>query len=245
MCTVTYIPRQKGNFILTSNRDEQAARSPKSLSQIEQNRQQLIFPRDTEAGGTWIASSDADRVVCLLNGAFHGHDRNPPYRRSRGLMVLDFFSFEKAEDFFRNYRFQGMEPFTMLIVERGKLWELRWDETKKSVEQLDNEKPYIWSSATLYDAKTKAKRQKWFENWIKKVHIFSRENILHFHKTAGDGDPWNDVIMNREDIVQTVSITSILKLADRIDVMYHELLTNQIRTVEILLQRELVASTKD
>ncbi len=51
-------------------------------------------------------------------------------------MVLDFFSFEKAEDFFRNYRFQGMEPFTMVIVERGKLWELRWDETKKSIEQL-------------------------------------------------------------------------------------------------------------
>lgn len=133
----------------------------------------------------------------------------------------------------------------MLIVERGKLWELRWDETEKSILQLDNEKPHIWSSATLYDAKTKAKREKWFENWIKNIHIFSRENILHFHKTAGDGDPWNDVIMNREDIVQTVSITSILKLADRIDVMYHELLTNQIRTAEILLQRELVASAED
>lgn len=245
MCTVTYIPRQAGNFILTSNRDEHASRSPQQLTQVEQNGQQLVFPRDTAAGGTWIASSDANRVVCLLNGAFEGHDRTPPYRRSRGLMVLDFFSFKKTGDFFRNYLFQGMEAFTMIIVERGQLWEFRWDEKQKFITQLDEEKPHIWSSATLYNANVQQKRQQWFDNWIKKNRIFNPENILLFHKTAGDGDPWNDVVMNRNDVVQTVSITSILKLADRIDTMYYELLTDQVRTAEILLQRELVVSAED
>ncbi len=245
MCTVTYIPRQKGDFILTSNRDENASRSPQSLTLVEQDGQNLLFPRDTAAGGTWIASSDANRVVCLLNGAFKRHDRQPPYRRSRGLMVLDFFSFEKAEDFFSKYRFEGMESFTMLIVERGKLWEFRWDEEQKYTSQLDSEKPYIWSSSTLYDEKTKEKRRNWFRDWIDSSHIFNRENILYFHRTAGDGDIWNDVIMNREGIVQTVSITSILKSSDRIDVMYHELLTDQIRTAEIRLRSELVVSAED
>lgn len=245
MCTVTYIPRQKGDFILTSNRDEQASRSPKSLTLTEQDGQELLFPRDTAAGGTWIASSDANRVVCLLNGAFRSHDRRPPYRRSRGLMVLDFFSYGKAEDFFRLYNFQGMEAFTMVIVERGKLWEFRWDEEKQYLSSLDSEKPHIWSSSTLYNEKAKEKRRTWFEAWIKNSHIFNRENSLYFHRTAGDGDPWNDVIMNREGIVQTVSITSILKSADRIDVMYHELLTDQVRTAEILLQSELVVSAEN
>jgi len=45
--------------------------------------------------------------------------------------------------------------------------------------------------------------------------------------------------------VQTVSITSILKSADRIDVMYHELLTDQVRTAEISLRSELVVSAED
>ena len=245
MCTVTYIPQQKGDFILTSNRDENASRSPQSLTLVEQDGQNLLFPRDTAAGGTWIASSDANRVVCLLNGAFQRHDRRPPYRRSRGLMVLDFFSYEKAEDFFNNYHFEGMESFTMLIVERGSLWEFRWDEDRKYISQLDNEKPHIWSSATLYDEKTKQKRRTWFREWIDKSDIFDRENTLHFHRNAGDGDPWNDVIMNREGLVQTVSITSILKSADRIDVMYQELLTDQVRTAEILLRSELVVSAED
>ncbi|MEO0339976.1 MAG: NRDE family protein, partial [Bacteroidota bacterium] len=89
MCTVTFIPQQGQDFILSSNRDEQASRSPQGLSRIDQFQKELLFPRDTEAGGTWIAASNKDQVVCLLNGAFELHHRQPPYRKSRGIMVLE------------------------------------------------------------------------------------------------------------------------------------------------------------
>ena len=104
MCTVTYIPNKDG-FILTSNRDENAARSPKNITRIDQNGTELVFPRDTTAGGTWIAVSETNRMVCVLNGAFDKHKHRPPYRRSRGLLVLDFFNFPNAESFFEEVDF--------------------------------------------------------------------------------------------------------------------------------------------
>ena len=106
MCTVTYIPQPGGHFVLTSNRDENAARSPQSLDSEVIGAAKLLFPRDTGAGGTWIAASDSNRVVCLLNGAFVKHQHQPPYKRSRGTMVLDFFRFATAESFFENYDFE-------------------------------------------------------------------------------------------------------------------------------------------
>ena len=98
--------------MLTSNRDENAARSPQHLDREEigpkgASGARLVFPRDTAAGGTWIAASDSNRVVCLLNGAFEKHHHRPPYRRSRGLMVLDFFRFATSVAFFEKYNFKN------------------------------------------------------------------------------------------------------------------------------------------
>lgn len=242
MCTVTYIPRGENSFTLTSNRDENAARSPQNISQIEQNGIQLAFPRDTMAGGTWIAVSNNGKVVCLLNGAFDYHKHQPPYKRSRGIMVLDYFTFDKAETFFETYDFEGMEPFTMIIFDQSRLFEFRWDETRKKISPLDLNEKYIWSSSTLYDKEVKTKREKWFEDWLTQRTDFNNPAILDFHKTAGDGDPRNDVIMNRDGLVQTVSITQISKSPSEIELSYYDLLNQQQKQAKILLQGEVVES---
>ena len=91
MCTVTFIPLKNNRFVLTSNRDESPQRSPETISSLRKEGQEIIFPKDKGAGGSWIAASSQDRLVCLLNGAFDCHQRTPPYRKSRGQMVLDFF----------------------------------------------------------------------------------------------------------------------------------------------------------
>jgi uncharacterized protein with NRDE domain len=153
MCTVTFIPQEKNGFILSSNRDVNAERSPQSISQIRQNGKTLTFPRDVTAGGTWIAFSDSDQMVCLLNGAFENHKHNPPYRRSRGLMVLDYFDFPTTEDFIAQYDFEGIEPFTFIIYDNGNLHELRWDEQQLHHTPLSTSGYYIWSSSTLYSRK--------------------------------------------------------------------------------------------
>jgi hypothetical protein len=226
MCTVTYLPQPGGHFALTSNRDENAARSPRQIDREQLGGASLLFPRDAGAGGTWIAASDSDRVVCLLNGAFAKHRHEPPYRRSRGLMVLDFFGFATAGGFFGQYDFGGIEPFTLIVVERGQPWELRWDGQQAHVRQLDPQGHYLWSSATLYPGEVGELRQQWFQDWLRGRSDFSPAAILDFHRTGGQGDPWNGFIMNREGRVQTVSITQIVKNEVGISLAYNDLLRN-------------------
>ena len=239
MCTVTYVPTGNNQFILTSNRDEQPARSPKNISNLHLNHQEVRFPKDVKAGGTWISISNKNRVLCLLNGAFSKHIRKPSYRRSRGLMVLDFFEFDSALSFFKNYQFQGMEPFTLVAYDDGLLFEARWDEVDLFWKPIDAQQKHIWSSATLYDQETQEKRVQWFNAWADRYQEPTLVHILDFHQHAGEGDPYNDVMMNRGEIVKTVSITSIEKTEHAIQLIYRDLISDHQEKTKIELTREL------
>ena len=242
MCTVTYVSPAPGHFILTSNRDESANRAAKQLVTVERYGQQLMFPQDIGAGGTWIAASDHQRVVCLLNGAFEGHRPQPPYRISRGVMVLESFSYLKPADFFQQYIFEGIEPFTFIVSEKGQLWEFRWDGSASFLQELDPHAPHLWSSSTLYPAPVRAMRQQWFKNWWSEGRTFDLEEVLAFHRTAGTGDPRNDVVMNRDGVVQTVSITSIEKMPKEINLRHFDLITAASYAAKMELKSELVES---
>lgn len=243
MCTVTYVPQADRGFILTSNRDEAPHRSPKNITQTQLFQQDMLFPRDEGAGGTWIATSDKNRVVCLLNGAFVKHQHHPPYQKSRGLMVLEAFEYQRLADFTKNYDFCNMEPFTFILCEGEELLELRWDGSQKYIKELNHQSMHIWASATLYSPEVQQKRVKWFEAWQDKHLEYHPDKILDFHRTAGDGDPWNDVIMNRNGIVQTVSITQIINNGAEIRMHYHDLVNDNLKQAKITLEGEVVEST--
>ena len=117
---------------------------------------------------------------------------------------------------------------------------MRWDEEKTHIKPLDIEQSYIWSSATLYPQDIKEKRVSWFESWKNTKPNYERNSILDFHKNAGDGDPLNDIIMNRGGVVQTVSITSIVKANGHIDMQYIDLINDQIKQTKIAVQGEVV-----
>lgn len=225
MCTVTYIPIQKDHFILTSNRDEAPARAARLISEKTlEPADLLIFPQDSKAGGTWIAGASNNRVVCLLNGAFVKHSHSPPYKMSRGQMVLQFFDFPHAGDFAQNFDFEGIEPFTMVIVDQGDLLECRWDEKQIHLKNLPSNDPRIWSSSTLYPPDYQQKREGVFENWLKSKPGFSKETILHLHRSGVVGDPEYDFIMNRQNRVRTVSITCIEKTGKDLSMDFFDLL---------------------
>ncbi len=240
MCTVTYIPGKDNNFKLTSNRDEAPGRSADEFGLVEIGGVTVTFPRDKGAGGTWIAMASSGRVVCLLNGSYKKHKHRPPYKRSRGLMVLDFFEFPDAKTFFDRYDFKDMEPFTLVIVESGDLWELRWDEKNTHIKALDAAAFHLWASWTLYDEQAQQKRLNWFEEWKKSSRGAWSERILDFHRTAGDGDIRNDVVMNRDGKVQTIGITSVEKKVAEMDMIYFDLLNETEQQTKIQLDRELV-----
>ena len=208
MCTVTFIPWNKQIF-LTSNRDEKhwraAARLPEAYPAATGN---IIYPKDGDAGGTWFAVHENGNAVVFLNGGFIRHTPKPPYRKSRGLILLDLVDQHSPIHAFRNIQLGDIEPFTAVIWDDQKLFECRWDGQERHELPLAADIPHIWSSVTLYDQDIIIKRKNWFTEWLERHPHPTQEEILDFHQFTGDGDQHNDLMMNRNGKVFTVSVTS-------------------------------------
>lgn len=209
MCTVTFVPLKDRSFI-TSNRDEKAVR-PKAIAPAVYAGHQatLLYPKDAAANGTWIAMNQNGHAAVLLNGAFVKHEPEYPYRRSRGLVFLDIIAATEPVDWFAEMNLYKIEPFTIIIFLEGKLYECRWDGAKKHYLRLQENQQHIWSSATLYPDEVIAKRKQWFSQWQDRYPNPAQEDIFSFHRFAGDGNKENDVLMNRDDEMLTVSITGM------------------------------------
>src|SRR5690606_5877638 len=125
--------------------------------------------------------------------------------------------------------FNEIEPFTAVIVE-GKtevqLFQLVWDGEKFhfSEEPLA---PHIWSSSPLYPEMLKKKREQWFSSFLLEKINASKEEMLHFHKNAGEGDLSSDLIMDR-GFIKTKSITQIVKNKNAAEMRYEDLQTGKI-----------------
>ncbi len=209
MCTVTFIPA-KDKYYITSNRDEKSLRrqalAPKSY--IHNNRA-IIYPKDADAGGTWVAMQDNGNAAVLLNGAFVKHLPLPPYNKSRGIIFIELIAAGMPGKKFLTIDLNNIEPFTLIVFDDSNLYECRWDGNKKFWAQIDTSTPHIWSSATLYNEAVVKKREQWFAKWLNKNSNPSQQDILHFHQFAGDGDMQNDLRMNRDGIMLTVSVTGL------------------------------------
>ena len=208
MCTVSFIPLTD-KVIVTSNRDVQRERLPAKEPAVHRvGGARVFFPKDTQAGGTWFAIHERGTAVVLLNGGWKNHEYKPPYRKSRGLILLDLLAEESVVDAFEAVNLRHIESFTLVIWEEEKLNECRWDGTQKYSQQKDAARPHIWSSVTLYDENIAARRVQWFVDWLSKYPDPSQQQVLDFHRFTGDGDRQNDLLMNRDGIVSTASITS-------------------------------------
>ncbi len=226
MCTVTYLPTGNGYF-LTSNRDEKNTRGKALLpKEYEENNISLIYPKDADAGGTWIVQKKNGDSLCLLNGAFTNFIDAGNYTISRGKVMLKVASQNDLLGVFEYINLINVAPFTLIIVQQLKLIECRWDGEKKYIANLDALKPHIWSSATLYDENIQQKRKKWFNNWLETNQNLTIENIISFHKNTGDGNVENDLLMNRNGQYFTVSITSIQVNSEMIQMYYFDVLKN-------------------
>jgi uncharacterized protein with NRDE domain len=232
MCTVTYIP-VNNSFFLTSNRDEKKVRLKAEQPQWYKFASgQLLFPKDGNAGGTWMALHENGNAMVLLNGGFVNHPYAPPYRKSRGLIFLDIFDHPQPVAAFEQIHLHKIEPFTLVIRQADQLVEARWSGQDKSIKELDAASAYIWSSATLYSDVIIQKREQWFASFLKEYETINGKKILHFHRFAGDGDHANDVLMNRNNELFTVSITQLHRQNTISAMQYHDLVTDQLFSQE-------------
>lgn len=171
---------------ITSNRDEHTGREEATLPQLFRlpSGPRVICPVDQEAHGTWIALREDGTMMVLLNGAFERHEHTPPYRKSRGLVLMDALGYSRFDLFESDYGLAGIEPFTLVCMERAtrKIHELRWDGEEKHRKELDYSAPHIWSAAMLYPKHVRVESERLFREMLKSGSV-GQEKLLAFNRS--------------------------------------------------------------
>ncbi|AZQ63586.1 hypothetical protein EI427_15555 [Flammeovirga pectinis] len=238
MCTLSYIPINNLEYIFTSNRDERKSRASAFAPQLhEKNGIKFIAPIDGEALGTWLAASENGRIVCLLNGGFKRHIPTPPYKHSRGKVVLDATLSNDINTYLDTYNFSNIEPFTLIVIDQKEGVEITqfvWDGIEGHKTGLDAKVPHIWSSSTLYDTIQSEQRKERFLNWLNKSDRLSKE-ILDVHELVDRGD--NEAFgLSMQRLEYCTVSTTQLKVSDStVSMHYHDRLIQEKDNVSLPL----------
>ncbi|MCF8378413.1 MAG: NRDE family protein [Bacteroidales bacterium] len=227
MCTVSYIPLSDQSFVLTHSRDETIKR-PISSPPMEKNavNETVLYPIDPKGKGTWIGASRSGRMASLLNGGSHRHEFNPPYKHSRGLIIPEYFNHVNFEHFFNVYDFDGLEPFTLLIFEDNKIYKTVKSENDIKVSILDNSRPYMFTSSSLYPPETDHARRLDFNRWLPGKFQPTDQEILEFHKKHLFEYTKNVYRPDEGHIIKTVSITMIKNSKIGVEMDYYDLVND-------------------
>lgn len=231
MCLVSYIPLSENSFVLSSNRDEAPDRAAVSMESEDLGTKTIWFPKDTQ-GGSWYFVSSRGEVLCLLNGAFEIHRRVTPYKMSRGQMLKAYFNYESTVDFLQFFDFWNIEPFTMVICSTGSLIEFRWDGRIKHVRRLDPVDAHVWSSCTLYTTESQQRRRTVFNELLGDTPFPDWDRIVEIHRSTNGLPKEEAFVMQRDELVKTISITQARVDRENIDFRYFDLIhpENDVKT---------------
>lgn len=233
MCTVSFIPLSN-SVIITSNRDEKTIRAIAEFpTQIKNNFSTIYYPKDAQAGGTWFISNNQGDVGVLLNGSEKNHISTPPYKQSRGLILVDIFKNENPLSALTHYDLTGIENFTLVLYINKNLFQARWNGNKLNIVLKDITKNQIWSSSTLYNQDMIQEREEWFFSWLEKNNA---ENILQFHLEEKKENTEYGIFMNRNNVLQTVSISSIQIENHQSKFYYKDCISN--KESELIINRD-------
>jgi len=241
MCTVTYIPSTEENgFVLTSNRDEKEFRPTSPPEIYAYGNCKLVYPRDEQAGGSWIAINEKGNINCLLNGGIIAHKKQEHHTKSRGTVLLDFtLSALSAQAYFSQTDLCNVEPFTIVGLKQsnGKMQDITefiWDGKHKHFRQLNVFNAYIWSSVTLYNKDDRKNRKKWFEQFYSEhKSSITKEKIIDFHSGNYTGDNSIGLIMQEDSGLKTLSITQISMSGNKVQMSYFDLLNSSVKEIEL------------
>jgi uncharacterized protein with NRDE domain len=223
MCTVVFIP--KGDkFYFASLRDESPLRPAALVPEIRvTGNVQVLSPMDAKAGGTWIGITAYGSIIILLNGGFENHDRKTLYKKSRGLIVSELLASVSPVQTWNMMDMEAIEPFTLVVWMENDLYQLVWDGVNKHHLKLDTDRPYIWSSATLYDEAAKVNRKQLFNKWAASNMPVSALSLMNLFKSYPDNE--NGFLINRNGRTKTLSYSFIeLRLRESAEFQYYDFL---------------------
>lgn len=168
-----------------------------------------------------MATDHAGRSACLLNGGLKNHKREPPYRISRGQLVVQAFEADTFDDFLQVADPDGVEPFTLILFEPGRLQRWVWDGRHSHQFTPAPDKVHLWSSATLYTREEHAVKEGYFRKALDERGS-DREALLGIHGR----DTKTPFILDREG-VRTLSITQLVLDGNSLDITYYKFGDNE------------------
>lgn len=151
MCTLIWKPTSEG-VLIGSNRDEWPGRGNASIPAWNtMNGKDVFAPIDPAKGGSWFACIPHKRLCVILNGGYIKHKHQPPYKMSRGIVLINALTWPIQQTL--EYDFSGIEPFTLVIrdFETKSAYTLVWDGSNIDIQTEHWSSFRVWSSATLYD----------------------------------------------------------------------------------------------
>lgn len=212
MCTLTLL-RSAQDWILTFSRDEHIMRAkalPPQVYAINQNK--IWFPKDPAGQGSWMATN-GKQIAVLLNGGFTKHVRQPSYRHSRGIIVLEALSAHSIETLAKSYDLTQIEPFTLVHFDTTTLKVLEWVWTGEERNiQWVNEESMFRCSYTLYSHEIQQMRKKWFHDFLRNSQELGPHSLWDFHLHTQHQDQENGLVIKRNNGVQTLSVAQISSL---------------------------------
>jgi hypothetical protein len=215
MCTVTFIPRDRG-FILGMNRDERWERGQRSYPPaVIQN---AIFPGDAQ-GGTWIGVNASGLAFAILN-------RNgDTFRKthSRGDVIPRLISSQNVNEAYERLRgvdLAGTLSFTLLIfsLTEQQVHEHIWD-ARVLATIRHPWTPRHWFSSGLSDEKAKERRSQLITEARTEPDYASLAWIRRLHRAHGVAPGPFSICVHREE-VGSVSYTEITAKPERITMAY-------------------------
>lgn len=227
MCTVSFV-KYFDKVIITSNRDEKVVRASAIAPQnyIVKGKN-VIFPKDPKAGGTWYVVDEMGTVLVLLNGASEKHQVELPYRKSRGLIVLDLIGSVSPRDFWEELDLENIEPFTLVLFQNQQLFQLRWNGDNKESTELNSDEKHIWSSSTLYPADIRKERSNAFYSFLDHTPIVSENEMYQFHRYSNSENQENGLIINRNNELKTLSITQSVIESNKVSLLHYDLVAGK------------------
>lgn len=234
MCTVTYIAGKDGSTLLTQGRDE-LVRRELTTPPIEKiiNGIEHVYPVDPLSGGTWIGMAENNRVACIMNGGTHKYKPDPSYRKSSGLIIPALFEYKDFYTFYNEYDFKNLEPFTLIMIEHGKLIELFKDTDALFFNIPNPNKSRIYSSVNLFPEKQILEKELKFNHWLNDGSIKSPDDIINLHYDFRIDVDGPIPVKGDKDMIRTVSITTIYSNGRHLEMIYLDLI-NDFRFSKIL-----------
>ncbi len=140
---------------------------------------------------------------------------------------MDIISAESPLNHWKSIDLDNIEPFTLVLFQNQKLYQLRWDGTQKETTSLDITQNYVWSSSTLYPKEVRETRSQWFYSFLETKPDITPDEMLNFHRYTEEKNQENGLVINRNNEMKTLSITQSVIEKNKVTILHCDLLSQK------------------